>query len=142
MHEKGLVRGQPKKVGAQNLLGKTATVVSSCRPDGQVRVGGELWAARCPNGADRGATVEVVGRDLELVGDYVARLGDDLLARRMERGTADREAPAPVRVEPVGRDARVAVCGLLIVPEAARLLRADQELGDQGDRALSADAAY
>jgi membrane protein implicated in regulation of membrane protease activity len=57
------VRGQPKKVGAQTLIGQTATVVSPCRPTGQVRVSGELWAARCPSGADDGATVKVVGRD-------------------------------------------------------------------------------
>jgi membrane protein implicated in regulation of membrane protease activity len=57
------VRGQPNKVGAQNLMGQTATVVSPCRPNGQVRVGGELWAARCPGGADHGDTVRVVGRD-------------------------------------------------------------------------------
>jgi membrane protein implicated in regulation of membrane protease activity len=57
------VRGQPKKVGAQTLIGQTATVVSACRPNGQVRVSGELWAARCPNGAGEGVTVSIVGRD-------------------------------------------------------------------------------
>ena len=57
------VRGKPKKVGAQNLIGQTATVVSSCRPKGQVRVGGEIWAARCPSGAGHGDTVRVVDRD-------------------------------------------------------------------------------
>jgi membrane-bound serine protease (ClpP class) len=54
------VRGQPKKVGTQNLIGQTATVVSACRPKGQVRVSGELWAARCVEGADEGETVGVV----------------------------------------------------------------------------------
>jgi membrane-bound serine protease (ClpP class) len=57
------VRGQPKKVGAQILIGQTATVISACRPDGQVQVSGEIWAARCPGGADQGDTVRVVGRD-------------------------------------------------------------------------------
>jgi membrane protein implicated in regulation of membrane protease activity len=57
------VRGQPKKVGAQTLVGQPATVVSPCRPNGQVRVSGELWAARCPSGADQGDTVTIVGRD-------------------------------------------------------------------------------
>jgi membrane protein implicated in regulation of membrane protease activity len=57
------VRGQPKKVGAQTLVGQTATVVSPCRPTGQVRVTGELWAARCPIGADEGDTARVVGLD-------------------------------------------------------------------------------
>jgi membrane protein implicated in regulation of membrane protease activity len=57
------VRGQPKAVGAQTLVGQTATVISTCRPDGQVRVSGEIWAARCLGGADPGDTVRVVGRD-------------------------------------------------------------------------------
>jgi membrane protein implicated in regulation of membrane protease activity len=57
------VRGRRKEVGAQTLIGKRATVVSSCRPDGQVRLSGEIWAARCDGGADAGETVEVVGRD-------------------------------------------------------------------------------
>jgi membrane-bound serine protease (ClpP class) len=57
------VRDQPNQVGAQNLVGQTATVVSSCHPDGQVRVSGEIWAARCPSGADQGATVRVIGVD-------------------------------------------------------------------------------
>ena len=57
------VRGQPKAVGAQTLIGKTATVISPCHPDGQVRISGEIWAARCAGGADPGDTVTVVGRD-------------------------------------------------------------------------------
>ena len=57
------VRSGRKTVGAQTLIGKKATVVSSCRPSGQVRIGGEIWAARCSAGADTGDTVTVVGRD-------------------------------------------------------------------------------
>src|SRR5262245_15857892 len=57
------VRGHRKVVGAQTLLGKPATVVSPCRPDGQVRVVGEIWAARCASGADVGDTVTIVNRD-------------------------------------------------------------------------------
>jgi membrane-bound serine protease (ClpP class) len=57
------VRGQPKKVGAQMLVGQIATVISTCRPDGQVQVSGEIWAARCSGGADQGDTVTVVGGD-------------------------------------------------------------------------------
>jgi membrane protein implicated in regulation of membrane protease activity len=36
-----------------------AEVVSACRPDGQVRLRGELWAATCDAGADPGASVRV-----------------------------------------------------------------------------------
>ena len=57
------VRGQRKVVGAQTLIGKTGTLVSACRPHGQVRVGGEVWDARCDEGADVGEEVTVVGRD-------------------------------------------------------------------------------
>ena len=57
------VRTGRKTVGAQTLIGKEATAVSSCRPGGQVRIAGEIWAARCSTGADMGETVIVVGRD-------------------------------------------------------------------------------
>ena len=57
------VRGRRKEVGAQTLIGKTATVVSVCRPDGQVRISGEIWAAQCDGGADASERVTVAGRD-------------------------------------------------------------------------------
>jgi membrane protein implicated in regulation of membrane protease activity len=57
------VRGQGKAVGAQTLIGQEALVVSPCRPDGQVRILGEIWAARCGAGAEAGETVTVVGRE-------------------------------------------------------------------------------
>ena len=50
-------------VGAEALLGRTAEVVRTCRPDGYVRLGGELWQARCEEGADRGDQVRVAGID-------------------------------------------------------------------------------
>jgi membrane protein implicated in regulation of membrane protease activity len=56
------VRGRRALVGVQTLIGESATVVSSCRPTGQVRVSGEIWAAHCELGADPGETVAVVGR--------------------------------------------------------------------------------
>jgi len=57
------VRGRREVVGAQTLIGAEATVTEPCRPDGQVRLHGELWEARCAEGADRGETVSVTGRD-------------------------------------------------------------------------------
>ena len=56
------VRGNRAAVGPQTLVGERGTVVSPCRPDGQVRVQGEIWAAHCEAGADVGETVDVVGR--------------------------------------------------------------------------------
>jgi membrane-bound serine protease (ClpP class) len=51
------------KMGAETLLGAAAEVVTPCRPEGQVRIQGELWRARCRSGAEPGDTVRVVERD-------------------------------------------------------------------------------
>jgi membrane protein implicated in regulation of membrane protease activity len=50
-------------VGTEALIGRAAIVSAECRPDGQVRVAGELWQARCEPGADVGD--EVIVRALE-----------------------------------------------------------------------------
>jgi membrane protein implicated in regulation of membrane protease activity len=47
-------------VGAEALIGRGGRVVDACRPDGKIRVDGELWSARCTNGADAGEPVLVV----------------------------------------------------------------------------------
>lgn len=49
--------------GAEALVGATAVVVAPCRPLGQVRVAGELWAARSEAGADPGDEAVVRGVD-------------------------------------------------------------------------------
>jgi membrane-bound serine protease (ClpP class) len=41
------------------LVGLVAKVVTPCRPNGQVRVRGEIWEATCPTGAGEGASVRV-----------------------------------------------------------------------------------
>ncbi len=46
-------------VGVETLVGATAVVSLPCRPDGQVRVVGELWRAHCAAGADVGDEVVV-----------------------------------------------------------------------------------
>jgi membrane protein implicated in regulation of membrane protease activity len=58
-------------VGAEALAGKLAKVVTDCLPDGQVRVDGELWRARCDGGARAGETVVV--RSVEGLTLVVAR---------------------------------------------------------------------
>jgi membrane protein implicated in regulation of membrane protease activity len=45
--------------GAEALVGQKAVVASPLRPVGQVRVAGELWAARSESGADVGDEVIV-----------------------------------------------------------------------------------
>jgi membrane-bound serine protease (ClpP class) len=51
------------KTGSEAMIGKPAQVVVACRPDGQVRVHGELWAATCAAGADVGETVLIQALD-------------------------------------------------------------------------------
>ena len=50
-------------VGAETLVGRRAIVATDCMPDGQVRVAGELWRARCDAGASVGDEVVVRGVD-------------------------------------------------------------------------------
>jgi membrane protein implicated in regulation of membrane protease activity len=58
-----LSRRRRPAVGVETLVGARATVVSPCRPTGQVRVAGELWRAVCSQGADPGDSVRVVAVD-------------------------------------------------------------------------------
>jgi membrane-bound ClpP family serine protease len=52
------------QVGAETLVGLEGAVVTPCRPQGQVRLQGEIWDARCEGGgAGAGERVRVVGRD-------------------------------------------------------------------------------
>jgi membrane-bound serine protease (ClpP class) len=50
-------------VGAEALVGRQAVVAADCMPQGQVRVAGELWQARCGVGA--GVGDEVVVREVD-----------------------------------------------------------------------------
>jgi membrane protein implicated in regulation of membrane protease activity len=47
-------------VGTAALIGASALVTEDCRPDGWVRVNGELWRAHCTAGASAGELVRVV----------------------------------------------------------------------------------
>jgi membrane protein implicated in regulation of membrane protease activity len=51
------------QVGPETLIGATALVVAPCRPAGRVRIEGELWRARCEEGADIGDEVRVLALD-------------------------------------------------------------------------------
>lgn len=62
-----LARKWRAQTGAEAVIGRLASVVEACRPDGLVRVHGELWQATCAAGADVGDTVRVTAvRDLKL----------------------------------------------------------------------------
>lgn len=68
------VRGKPKAVGPQRLIGMEGVALSACRPLGQARVDGAIWAARCEAGADPGERIRVASIDgLTLI---VSRTGD------------------------------------------------------------------
>jgi len=50
-------------VGAETLIGRVAEVADECRPYGQVRIQGELWRARCAEGAGLKERVRITGID-------------------------------------------------------------------------------
>jgi membrane protein implicated in regulation of membrane protease activity len=58
-----LSRRRSVQSGREALIGRTARVVSPCRPAGQVRVEGELWRAHCEDGADPGESVRIAAID-------------------------------------------------------------------------------
>lgn len=48
------------RTGAEGMIGERAEVLERCRPNGRVRLRGELWDANCESGADVGEAVRVV----------------------------------------------------------------------------------
>lgn len=54
-----LARRWRPQTGAEAMIGGVAEVVAPCRPNGQVRFRGELWDARCADGADVGDRVRI-----------------------------------------------------------------------------------
>jgi membrane protein implicated in regulation of membrane protease activity len=61
-------RRHSAQVGAETLIGELAEVVTRCAPLGQVRLQGEIWRARCEEGAERGEHVRVTAlEELTLV---------------------------------------------------------------------------
>jgi membrane-bound serine protease (ClpP class) len=51
------------KVGVETLIGAIGEAVTDCRPDGTVRIRGEVWQARCEAGVGAGQRARVVARD-------------------------------------------------------------------------------
>jgi membrane-bound serine protease (ClpP class) len=47
-------------VGVETLVGQTAVAATALIPEGQVKIRGELWRARCVPGCDVGSTVVVL----------------------------------------------------------------------------------
>ena len=46
-------------VGIESLVGKHGVAIDALWPDGQIRLDGEIWAARCRGGCDSGSPVVV-----------------------------------------------------------------------------------
>jgi membrane protein implicated in regulation of membrane protease activity len=57
------VKDRRLQTGAEAMIGRRAKVVSDCRPEGRVSFDGVLWNARCDDGAAKGDSVVVSGRD-------------------------------------------------------------------------------
>jgi membrane-bound serine protease (ClpP class) len=58
-----LARRWRPQTGAEAMIGQVAEVVARCHPNGRVRIHGELWEARCAEGADVGESVRIEGLD-------------------------------------------------------------------------------
>ena len=52
-------RRRRASVGVESLVGRTGIASTALWPDGQVRIAGELWGARCETGCDPGTSVVV-----------------------------------------------------------------------------------
>jgi membrane protein implicated in regulation of membrane protease activity len=50
-------------VGAEALVGKRGVAVTALRPEGQVKLDGELWRARAEDGVEAGGAIVVRGID-------------------------------------------------------------------------------
>ena len=59
--------GKQPETGSESLIGATAEVVTKLKPGGiaqyLVRLGGELWSARCPDVLKEGETVSISAVD-------------------------------------------------------------------------------
>jgi membrane-bound serine protease (ClpP class) len=47
------------RVGVESMVGKKGIAVGDLWPEGQVRVNGEIWKARCDGGCDAGTPIVV-----------------------------------------------------------------------------------
>jgi membrane-bound serine protease (ClpP class) len=47
--------------GAEAMVGERGVAITHCRPTGQVRVKGQIWKGRCPEGVSAGTEIVVTG---------------------------------------------------------------------------------
>ena len=56
-------RRRKAQVGVQTMIGMVGEAITALAPEGQVKVDGEIWQARSPDGARAGDTVRVTKVD-------------------------------------------------------------------------------
>jgi membrane protein implicated in regulation of membrane protease activity len=56
-------RRKRASVGVETLVGKTGVASTELWPEGQVRIAGEIWKARCEGGCDAGT--QIIVRSIE-----------------------------------------------------------------------------
>jgi membrane-bound ClpP family serine protease len=77
------VRTHRVAVGAETLIGARGTAIADCRPEGQIRLRGEIWDVRCPDRATRGDAVVVTAQeDLWLVVERESTTSSSFSSRR------------------------------------------------------------
>ena len=69
------------RTGAEGLVGERAEVIEECRPQGRVKVYGEIWNATSSDGVGVGETVRVTGVDGLTLTVEPPEPGDDLRRR-------------------------------------------------------------
>jgi membrane protein implicated in regulation of membrane protease activity len=53
------LRNRRSITGAESMVGNKGVALTDCRPDGQVRVRGQIWHAHCEEGVAAGEEIEV-----------------------------------------------------------------------------------
>lgn len=51
------------RTGVEGMIGSKVTVIEPCKPEGTVRLMGEIWSARSGIGAESGDVVRIIGVD-------------------------------------------------------------------------------
>jgi membrane protein implicated in regulation of membrane protease activity len=77
------LRKVPAATGAEAMVGTHGRAVTDCNPEGQVRVKGQLWRARCPAGVRAGDHITVTavqGLELE-VAERALGVSSDLVGQ-------------------------------------------------------------
>jgi membrane-bound serine protease (ClpP class) len=57
------MRSQRSVTGAEGIVGVTGRAINDCKPDGQVRVKGQVWKAYCAAGVSAGDEIVVTGME-------------------------------------------------------------------------------